>query len=124
MCLYQQYEQVVTSLGISINMAQVTSPQYLNPVVGARISGSGVGGETGEDGFIDAIIEFEDESNVGYLEFRIKMRQLMNLIIGIELIIGFAQEITIMMRVIIQPMKGKTKTIINMEQFNYLTTAV
>ena len=62
--IYQQYEQVVTSLGISINMAQVTSPQYLNPVVGAPdVIGSGVSGETGEDGFIDAIIEFEDESN-------------------------------------------------------------
>ena len=62
--IYQQYEQVVTSLGISINMAQVTSPQYLNPVIGAPdVIGSGVSGETGEHGFIDAIIEFEDESN-------------------------------------------------------------
>ena len=62
--IYQQYEQVVRSLGVSISMAQVTSPHYLNPVVAAPdVIGSGVSGETGEHGFIDAIIEFEDESN-------------------------------------------------------------
>ena len=58
---------------------------------------------------------------LGYLEFRIKMRQLMNLIIGLTY--NWIRQM--------RYDEGdnpaderKTKTIINMEQFNYLTTAV
>jgi hypothetical protein len=45
-------------------MMQVTSPHYFNPVVGASdVIGSGTSGQTGENGFIDAVIEFEDNQD-------------------------------------------------------------
>ncbi len=60
----EQYEQIITSLGISINMQEVTTPNYLNPVIGAdNVIGPGVDGKTKESGFIGAAIEFADNEN-------------------------------------------------------------
>ena len=59
----EPYEQIITSLGISINMQEVTT-NYLNPVIGEdNVIGPGVDGRTKENGFIGAVIEFDDNEN-------------------------------------------------------------
>ena len=56
-------EQLLPSLGISINVAQVSSPKYINPASGSLdlyVTGSGVDALTKECGVIESSIEFDD----------------------------------------------------------------
>ncbi len=65
----EPYEQIIydndgNSVGFSLAVNQVTSPEYENPVNGSAYStivGSGVSGLTGEVGFIEGSISFDDD---------------------------------------------------------------
>ena len=65
--IYQNYEQIITSLGISISMSDITTPSYINPVnsplAEALVIGSGTDGLTGENGFIGSEIVYSDPTN-------------------------------------------------------------